>query len=202
MLGTVHWELATGGTPNPASAGLGGRFLQFMGKRMSIRRVTASLGMLLIVAGLTHGCGTTARELIMEVPTPQTAIVGRNEVVRVIFRNLPEEGSVIDMTWYGFGVQGEPMEATVELPPSPGASGDRMRLQLVWESSNASILGGQVEPPTLSSPNDAKLRPGARDVSLEFYFETLSTGTTELSLTLTTSNGSVVRQNVVVTVAR
>jgi hypothetical protein len=169
---------------------------------MNIKTIITSLAMLLIAAGFAHSCSTPTRELTMEVSTPQTVVVGKNAVVHVILRNLPEEGGVINMTWYGFGVQGKPLEATVELPLSPGATGDPIRLQLVWESSNASILGAQMEPPTLSSPDGAELRPGARDISLDFYFEALSAGTTELSLTLTRANGSVVRQTVIVTVAR
>jgi hypothetical protein len=136
----------------------------------------------------------------MEVPTPQTALVGRNVAVRVIFRNLPEEGSDIDMTWYGFGVEDVPVVVTVGLPSSPGASGDRKKLSLLWESSNADILGGQVEPPSIFSTNDEELRPGFRDASLEFYFETLSAGTTELSLTLTRPDGSLIERVVEVTV--
>jgi hypothetical protein len=168
---------------------------------MLIRLVTASLGILLMAA-LTHGCrltDTTPRELIMEVPSPQTVLVGRNAVVRVTFRNVPEEGCVIDMTWYGFGGHGEPVQATVELFPS-GASGDPARLQLVWESSNTVILGGQMEPPTVSISEGTELRRGTRDMGLALYFETLSAGTTDLTLTLTRTDGSIVRQTVVVNV--
>lgn len=161
---------------------------------MSIRQVIALLGGLLIVAGLTISCGAPPQELTMEVPTPQTVIVGKNVLVQVIFRNLPEEGSDFDMTWYGFGEQ--PQVTIRLLPPS----GDRVRLQLRCESSNASILGGLAEPPMIFSPNGAELRPRAKEVSLGFSFETLSAGTTELLLTLTRPDGNAVSKRIDVTV--
>ena len=167
---------------------------------MRITGITILFGILLILVALTQGCNAPDKALSMEVPTPKTVLVGKNAAVQVVFRNLPDEGCTIDNTWFDFGVQGEPMEAAVELPPSPGASGDRIRLQLEWKSSNVGILGGQMEPPFVSSPDGIELRPGARDVSLEFYFETLLAGTTELSLTLKRTNGSVVNQRVYVTV--
>ncbi|MBI4284305.1 MAG: hypothetical protein HY670_00170 [Chloroflexi bacterium] len=134
----------------------------------------------------------------MEVPEPRTVTVGENAVVQVILRNVPEEGSVIDITWYGFGRQ---TGMTTGLPPSPGASGEPVKLQLRLESSDASILGGLAKSPAPFAPNGGNLRLGDKDVGFRFYFQTLSAGKTDLSLTLTRPNASTVSRKVDVTVA-
>jgi len=163
-------------------------------------RVTTLLVALLIVVGLFSGCGTPTPQLEMEVSTLGTARVGEYAVVRVIFRNLPLEGGDIDMAWYGFGIEDGPIDWTIGLPSLPGACGDPKKMSLLWESSNAGILEGPMEPPDTNLLDDADLPPDTRNLRFEFFFKALSAGTTDLKLTLTRPDGSVIERAVEVTV--
>ena len=160
----------------------------------------------LTLAVLMAGCAAPVPELQMEVSSPWTARVGENAIVRVLLENLPKEGSFIDMAWYGFGAErppaeGLPVDATFELPSLAGASGDKKRFHLLWESSNGNILGGQMESPGIYSPDGAGSPQDALNSGLEFYFEALAAGTTEITLTMTRADESVIERTVTVVVA-
>jgi len=156
-------------------------------KNMTVR-MKLCIGLLVLV--LMAGCTTPVPKLQMEVSSPETAHVGGHSTIWVLFENRPQEGFDIEVEMFGFGADGPPIEIMLEMPALAGASGDRKKVQLLWENSNGHILGVSPEPMIPPQPNDG----------FGFSWEAMAAGTTEMTLTLTEADGNVIRRTVTVVV--
>jgi hypothetical protein len=167
---------------------------------MKYKRLAVLCGIFLFIVSMNVSCNCAAQGIALEIKAAPTVAIGDNAAVRLTIKNIPEDITEIEMTWHDFGPEDLPRPMTITLPQVGPTPSTTKALQLIWDSSNSGILGTDAKMPSLFFDNKDKQPSDKKVFDIEYYLQTLSSGSTEITFTLKDGNDILVLRKLDITI--